>query len=120
MAQHEDELVCDMAEYYHIYNWRELPLRYAATLACGLCADSRVMRELNGDRVGQTTLLLAVIADRLGILAWQNTEDGHKGKNQPKSIVKQLTQEPANESVYQKFASGAEFKEAWARIVKGE
>ena len=35
----EDELICDMAETYHVLNWRELPLKTAAiaALIVGVC-----------------------------------------------------------------------------------
>ena len=40
-ARDEDALVCDMAETYHIFDYRALPLFLAARLACGLREDSR-------------------------------------------------------------------------------
>jgi len=36
-----DALICDFAQYYHL-NLDEQPVRYAAILACGLPADSRI------------------------------------------------------------------------------
>ena len=36
-----DELVCDMAETYHVLDWRALGLPLAATLAGGLRETSR-------------------------------------------------------------------------------
>ena len=37
----EDELICDMAETYHVLNWRELPLKTAAILASAPAACPR-------------------------------------------------------------------------------
>ena len=64
----EDALICDFAETYHIYNYKSLPVRMAATLAAGLRDDSRIKLKLNQQRVSNTDLLLSVIADRLGLL----------------------------------------------------
>ena len=64
----ENALICDFAETYHIYNYRSLPVSLVATLAAGLRDDSRIKLKLNKQRVSNTDLLLAVIADRLGLL----------------------------------------------------
>lgn len=76
------------------------------------------MRAVNGQKVTQSHLLLAAIVDRLSILAWQNTEDGHNGRNQPKSIVEMMT-EDKRRAKYKTFSSGSEFEQAWAQLTKG-
>lgn len=90
VAACEDELICDMAETYHVFNWRELPLRLAATLAIGLDAESRVRRKLAGDEMRLDTMLRAAILDQLQILRWYQTEDGQKGQNPPEMMVDML------------------------------
>lgn len=47
------------------------------------------MRE-SGLGVPIETLLLACIVDKLNILIWQNTRDGSKGRNRPKSFAEVL------------------------------
>ena len=42
----ESALICDFAETYHIYDYRALPVSYAATLAYGLRSDSRIRLKL--------------------------------------------------------------------------
>lgn len=64
----EDALICDLAETYHIFNYKSLPATMVATLASGLRDDSRIKLKLNKQRVSNTDLLLAVIADRLGLI----------------------------------------------------
>ncbi|MBR1689400.1 MAG: hypothetical protein IJ713_01340 [Oscillibacter sp.] len=113
----ESALICDFAETYHILDYRSLPARQAAILAGGLREDSRIMMKIGGARAPQDTLLLALIADALQILVWQNTENGHKGKNRPGSIVRELTKEP-KPSVG--FASAEEFDRWRGRIVRKE
>lgn len=86
----EDALTCDFAEVYHVYDWRSLPARTAATLAMGLGPDSRIMRKLSGVPITMETLLLATIADALHILVWQNTKAGARGCNRPALIAEKL------------------------------
>ncbi|EDT47252.1 hypothetical protein Si133o_01218 [Streptococcus infantarius subsp. infantarius] len=113
----ENALICDLAETYHIYNYRQLPADLVAVFSVGLRENARIKMAMSDQRVSLETLLLASIADRVGILAWQNTEDGHKGRNAPKEFVSILTEEPKEreESV---FKSGEDFENARARILK--
>ena len=83
----EDELACDFAETYHVLDFRTLPARQAARLACGLRPSSRIKQLLSGAPADLDTILLAMIADAARLLVWQNTEDGQKGRNQPRSIL---------------------------------
>lgn len=113
----EDALICDLAETYHIYNYRQLPADLVAVFSVGLRENSRIKMAMSGQRVPLETMLLASIADRVGILAWQNTQDGHKGRNAPKEFVSILTEEP-KEREGSVFKSGEDFENARARILK--
>lgn len=106
-----------MAEFYGIHNWREFPLNYVATLAIGLSDNSRTKRAISGNKIGVDTMILASIADRLGLLCWLNTEDARKGRNRPKSILDELLREPTRaKQKYRAFANGADFDAAWAKM----
>ena len=96
-AGSEDDLICDFAETYHVLNWRELPLKLAATLAFGLPQSSRSKMRLNGLSTPMETLLLAKITDLLATWVWWNSEDGAKKRNAPKSIVEFLTEKKESE-----------------------
>ncbi len=43
-------------------------------------------RAVTGDEWTLDQHLLAIIADRLGIIAWQRTKDGRKNRNRPKPL----------------------------------
>lgn len=101
-----------MAETYGVYDWRCLPLSTAATLAQGLPASSRVMRRLCNS-VSQETALLAVIADRVGHIAWMFSPDGKDGKNHPPSILGALTGTVKEQGG---FDTAEDFRAAWAAI----
>lgn len=90
VSECEDALICDFAETYRIYDYRQLPARRAAVLACGLRPNSRTMMRLSGAKVPLETLLLALIADAEKIGIWMQTKDATKGKNRPQSIIETL------------------------------
>lgn len=94
IAVDEAALRCDFLETYHILDYRALPARQAALFACGLREDARIMQKISGFPAPLKELLLCIIADSLKVLVWQNTEDGYKGKNPPKSILETLVGEP--------------------------
>lgn len=70
MKVDEEALICDFAETYHIYDFRSLPARRAATLAVGLRDDSRIKLKMSGMNVSMDSMLTAVMADRMGQLLW--------------------------------------------------
>ena len=118
VAADEAALICDFAETYHLYDYRELPARRAALLACGLRPESRIVQKISGAKAPTETMLLALIADALKILVWQNTRDGTKGRNKPTSIVEAILGE--EKETAEGFDSAAEF-EAWrASMLGGE
>ena len=86
----EDALICDFAETYHIYDYRSLPVKLAATLSAGLREDSRIKMAASGAPATQNTILLATIADRVEAFRYGFSEDASKGTNQPTSIVAAL------------------------------
>lgn len=90
VALDENALICDFAEVYHIFNWRALPARLSATLAMGLRPDARIMLKLGGVQIPVNTQLLAITADAARVIAWQNTEDGRRGRNAPVSVFATL------------------------------
>lgn len=107
----EDAMVCDLAETYHILNYRALPPKLVGVLVCGLRDNSRIKMKISDMSVDIDTLFNALIADRLSVLIWQNTEDGRKGRNFPKSIYERLLNPQKEESNNMAFASGADFDE---------
>ena len=112
----EDALICDLAEVYRIYEYRQLPAYQVAVFSYGLREDSRIKLVMSGQRVSFDTLLQASILDRLSLLTWFKTKDGQKGNNRPVSITEKLTaiEKESNEMV---FISGEEFEKAKAKIL---
>lgn len=100
-------LECDLAETYHIFEMRELPLSKVALFSVGLRDNSRIKQKINKINYSFDTLLLAGIADRLSLLIWSKTKDGQKGKNRPLMIVPGLINKEDKKIIT--FKSGDEF-----------
>lgn len=106
-------MICDLAETYHIVNYRELPVRTLAALVTGFRANSRTKMKMTGQRYPDNILIQALVFDRLTQLVWMNSEDGRRNRNRPASLYEQLTKEPKKEEIMV-FDSGEEFDRAYA------
>ena len=89
IAADESALVCDLAETYQIYNYRSLPASLVATFCVGLRENSRIKMKMSGAKLPHDTLILAMIFDRIGDLAWSLGN----GTDRPPSLVKVLCEE---------------------------
>ena len=116
IARNEGALECDFAETYHIYDYRKLPPNRAALFAVGLPTDSRIKRELNGQKHTSDILLLAYIADALQTLVWFKTKDGQRGTNRPKSILQEMMKD--DEEKYMSFDSVEAYEAARKRALE--
>ena len=82
-----DEVICDLAETYHIYDYRRVPVRLLGTLVSGLGSESRTVRKCTGVTVPPDTVLLARIYDSVQTLIWFFSKDGSKNRNRPEPIT---------------------------------
>ena len=92
----EDALICDFAEVYHIYDYRSLPVKLAATYAVGLREDSRIKIKMSGIKMPFDRYLLAGIFDKINWLCWTNTKDGSNNVNMPQRILRQILVQTIN------------------------
>ena len=109
----EDELICDLAETYGIYEYRVYSPLYIGTLAAGLRDDSRIKMKVSGERLSISQLLAAMTVDKLANLVWMQSKDGVKGRNKPVSVVEQLRGSASKPSEIHGFDSPEEFQKAW-------
>lgn len=112
-----DLLKCDMAETYHVYvvDWYDppFPISYLSDLAAGLRENSRIRMKMSEHRLTIEQMLQALIADKLSTLIWQQTKDGHKGRNFPKSVYRILEGlDEKKKDDYESFETIEDF-EAW-------
>ena len=113
----EDALICDLAETYHILDYRSHPVKLVAALSAGLRDDSRIKMRYFGVPASQNTLLLATIADRVELFRYGFSD---KKTDVPVSIVETLYEgiKPKANAVAG-FNTPEQFEIALARI-RGE
>ena len=110
----EDALICDLAETYHIMDYRSLPVKLVATLSAGLRDDSRIKLKAAGSPADLETIILSVIADNLTLLRAGMSKD----KTKPFLFTDALNGEDKKEQRIG-FNSVEEFEAALKRI-RGE
>lgn len=112
-------MICDLAEYYGIYDYEKMPPLYIATLACGLRDGSRVVSALTGNPHSLRVMLEAGILDTVKLIAWMNSEDGVKKRNRPKPVLDSLfpNNEAEPKSKNRGFDSGEAFEAARRKIL---
>ena len=113
----KDELICDFAEYYHIYDMKAFPVRYIAILAVGLREESRTKIKMNNMKLGMQSLMLAKIADNTSFLVWAKTEDGMKNVNGPPMILEALMKADDPEAA-QGFDTVEDFQAEYERRIR--
>ena len=119
LEQHEDLIICDLAEYYHIYNYENYDPLYIATLVCGLRGSSRLIRELSGVKYTEEEIIRAKIADNLSWLVWFKTKDAEHNRNKPKMLVEMMVGTNKEESFeHDVFDSVEEFKKAREKALR--
>lgn len=113
----EEALICDLAETYQIYDYKQLPLSTVAVFSCGLRENSRIKMKLSGQVVSMETLLLAGLSDKVSMLLWAKTEDGQKGKNRPAMILDALHSIEVQPKETVVFDSGEEFEQQRKQLI---
>lgn len=108
-------MICDLAETYHIYNYKECQPFLVGTLVFGLRDDSRVKMFLSGQKQPLDRILMARMVDELSFLSWANSKDGQKNRNRPKSVLQSLLGIEKKEE-YATFEDFDEFKRMWDAI----
>ena len=111
----EDALICDLAQYYNVHNYREYDIQHIAILACGLPIESRIIKKISGQNFGIDTILLAGIVDRLSELIWLQTR--RRASNRPKSILNELIETKHKKQELVAYDSIEDFEAARKKIL---
>lgn len=114
----EDALICDLAETYSIFNYKELPVYQVAVYAYGLRADSRIRMKISNSNINLSEMLLASTVDKLNLLVWTKTEDGSKNRNRPKSILEILNNNVLEKEIVA-YETGDKFIQARNKLING-
>ncbi|MDT2848759.1 DUF5361 domain-containing protein [Vagococcus carniphilus] len=118
----EDSLICDLAETYNIYDYKQLPVLTVAVFSCGLKEDSRIKLKLSGQNVSLETLLLAGMSDKLSAIIWLKSKDAQSGRNKPKSIVELLSanSKSSNSDGSIAFETASDYERARQELIGGD
>ncbi len=112
----EDALICDLAETYHIYDYRSLPVKLVATLSAGLRDDARIRLVESGAPARHNTLLLAMIVDAVERFRYSFSEDAKTGANKPASILEAMFGEDKKQNGGIGFKTADELEAFFARF----
>ncbi|MFQ6794669.1 MAG: hypothetical protein ACLRT4_18080 [Thomasclavelia sp.] len=114
----QDALECDLAETYHIFNYKELSPRRIALFSCGLRDNSRIKLKLADSKYTLEQILMINTFDALSMLLW--VKAGAKKDNRPQ-LLSNIIFDKNEEDEYMTFADGDQFEKARQEIIeKGE
>lgn len=117
-ANAEDELVCDFAEVYRVYDLRSLPPVTAARLTCGLSADSRAWRKIRGEQLKFGERLAVLTFDVLAQIRFYAARGAGYKAAFPKALYAELAGGTKSESGIVGFDSAEDFERERAKILK--
>lgn len=111
--------MCDLAETYHIYDYRSLPLKMVATFSVGLRGNSRIKMSMAGIQYPLDTLLLAAVLDGINMGNWMLSKSSGEGSNPPQSMVGRLLgKEPDTGKEEILFNSAEDYERARKNILE--
>lgn len=110
-------MICDLAQFYHLFYYKQFPMPYVATLVCGLPNSARVVKKISNTGCSTEELLLANICDLLSLIWWSKTKDGQKGRNRPKLITQSLKDKQTRKTAVT-FTTPDEFENTRTKIIE--
>lgn len=118
MIQTDEGLfICDMAETYHVFDYKSLPFDLLVTLASGLRENSRIRCKMAGMQVSMETFILTNIFDKVNWLQWSMSKAAQEGEDPPTAILPILLgTNPEPEKETNTYADGNAFEEARRRL----
>lgn len=115
MARYKEDMICDLAEVYHIYDYRRVPGRLLGTLVAGLGVNSRVYQKLAGQLVPTDILMQSLIVDELRRITY--LLNGDKNKTYPKPITESFLQDAKPDTGEMAFNTPEEFERTRAALL---
>lgn len=110
-------MICDLAQYYNIYNYEQLAFNKLAVFVFGLPENSRLMKKLAGLKVDLNTVIITGIFDRLSLLLYSIA--GSKESKKPEALTDSLLgKKKTKERRPNGYVSGKEFEKRRQEILK--
>ena len=117
LSNYPDELTCDMAETYGVFDIYRLPVRTLATLAVGLRDDSRVMMAKSGRLADDKTVMLSYIADLLRGVQPSDPNSLTARCYADGTFAKKPAAQPSNDK-HEIFNGPEDFRKRWEEITR--
>ena len=114
LQKYESELICDFAEYYHIYDIKSITPELAAILLNGLKPESRIKSKLSKRKLSLDQMLLAMISDELRMHIW--SQGGKKRGKKPNSVLDMLLNENVEPNKCRGFNTSSDFERYWHKV----
>lgn len=106
-----------MAQYYNIYNYKQLAFNKLAVFVFGLPDDSRIKKKLSGLKVDLNTVMIAGGLDILSMILYSLA--GSKGSKKPETLSSILLgNKKTKEKKPNGYVSGKEFEKRRQEILK--
>lgn len=109
-----DAVICDLAETYHVLDYKAVPIMTLAALCAGLHDDSRIKTRMMGLHRIAPSFALIRAADMLTVLNYSLTA---KKGDKPPTLYQDIMMSKQQEKKTSGFASIEEFEAARKRIV---
>lgn len=110
-------MICDLAQYYNIYNYEQLAFNKLAVFVFGLPNDSRIKKKLSGLKIDLNTVMIAGVLDRLSMILYSIA--GSKGSKKPETLTDTLLgNKKTKEKKPNGYVSGKEFEKRRQEILK--
>ncbi|MBQ9031867.1 MAG: hypothetical protein IJ106_10510 [Parasporobacterium sp.] len=117
-ASDEDALICDFAQYYHIYDLEQVGVRKAAILACGLPEESRTMKRLSGNKLSGERVILVSMLDTIRSIEFAVYQSHSKKKiKKPKPLLKKMMDGGEKKELLG-YGTAQEFEEARKKFLR--
>lgn len=114
----KDALICDFAQYYHIYDLDSVNLQTAAILACGLPPDSRTLRQMTGQKFSAEMVIQMRILDTVRFFQYAYISSHSKRKVPKPQSIFEILNEKKEENPIRGFKTKEAFEAARERILK--
>ncbi len=112
LSEDEGLFICDMAETYHVLDYRALPVPLLATLASGLRENSRIKMKIAGVNYLPPEVVIPLGVDYIKMILKALVNDKKKEEYLSNLMHKK-------EKDFKVYDSGADFMAEWKRLTQG-
>ena len=114
LSEDRDAVICDLAETYHILDYKAVPVQTLATLCAGLRDDSRIKMHLSGFNYVPDVFTNTHISDELTLIRYFLT-----GNRKEPKLYQDIMNGKRKQNNTVGYSSPEEFEKARKRLIHG-